>query len=61
MKVSVDVEKCIGCGACAATCPQCFEMIDGKSNVKADDCECQDCSLQDVADACPGEAISVSE
>lgn len=61
MKLSVDQEKCIGCGACAATCPPCFEMIDGKSSVKAEECDCQECSLTDVADSCPAEAITVSE
>lgn len=59
MKITVDQEKCISCGACAATCPQCFEMIGGKSSVKSENCDCQECSLADVADACPGEAISV--
>jgi ferredoxin len=61
MKIIVDSEKCIGCGACAATCPQRFEMIDGKSSVKDDDVECDECSVVDIADACPSEAISIIE
>ncbi len=40
--VSVNKEKCIGCGACEATCPEVFEMKDdmkayvkkGKENAK---------------------------
>jgi len=31
--VSVDKEKCIGCGACEATCPNVFKVKDGKATV----------------------------
>ncbi len=54
MKVSVDAEKCIGCGACAAICPDVFEIKDGKSHVKGSG----DCA-KDGADACPVGAITV--
>ncbi len=33
--VSINQETCIGCGACAATCGDVFEMKDGKAHVKA--------------------------
>jgi len=34
-KIIHDVEKCIGCGACAAICPDFFEMGDnGKARLK---------------------------
>ncbi|MFH1229529.1 MAG: ferredoxin [Candidatus Aenigmatarchaeota archaeon] len=34
-KIIHEVEKCIGCGACAAVCPNFFEMgDDGKSHLK---------------------------
>ena len=59
--VNVDKEKCIGCGACAAVCPDCFEIIDGVSNVKSQDCDCGEMRLEDVADACPVDAISVDK
>jgi len=32
--VSVNQQTCIGCGACAATCSDVFEIKDGKSYVK---------------------------
>ena len=34
MKFSVDQELCIGCGACEGTCPEVFELQNGKSQVK---------------------------
>ena len=26
MKITIDQEKCIGCGSCAAICPESFDM-----------------------------------
>lgn len=60
-KITVDQEKCIGCGACAALCPEVFEMgEDGKSHVKnAAACEKSDC--QGALEGCPVQAISWEE
>jgi len=34
-KITHEVEKCIGCGACVAVCPDFWEMgDDGKSHLK---------------------------
>lgn len=57
-KITVDMEKCSGCGECISVCPgSVFEFNDeGKSNpVHPEDCqEC--CSCVEV---CPESAIKV--
>ena len=53
---SVDKEKCIGCGLCASTCGEVFEMgDDGKAKVKAQkDLPC----VKEAAESCPVNAIT---
>ena len=58
-KIKVDKEKCIGCGACVAACPDSFEMKDGKAVVKKSVVEKLSCE-KDAAAGCPVDAISVS-
>jgi len=59
MKVSVDEEKCIGCGACAAICPDVFEMgNEGKSVVKEEETD-KECA-KDAAESCPVDAILIN-
>ena len=60
MKIKIDKAKCIGCGACAIACPECFEMDGAFSKAKKGaGCECKDCELKEVVEACPVGAISV--
>ena len=57
MAVTVDAEKCIGCGACVAICPNVFEMgNEGKSKVKD---ESGECDLEAAKSGCPVAAISL--
>lgn len=60
MKIKVDSNKCIGCGTCANLCPARFEMVDGKSTVREAVENCS-CDLDEVAESCPVEAITIEE
>lgn len=57
MKIKLDKKKCIGCGACAACCPDVFEMKGDKANpkVKNSDKPC----VKEAADNCPVNAITL--
>jgi len=56
-KVSVNKDKCIGCGACQTSCPETFKLgADGKSEVINPEGKC---NLKEVAENCPASAISV--
>ena len=63
MKVKVNRDSCIGCGACAAICDKVFEIDDeGLSTVKnAEVEESHKQEVQDAADSCPTGAIEVEE
>ena len=60
-KPTVDQNKCIGCGACAAICSDVFELgADGKAKVKNYDTGHDDCIEQSIT-TCPVKAISWKE
>ncbi len=63
MKVKVNKDACIGCGACAAICDEVFEINDeGLSEAKVEEVkeELQD-DVRDAADSCPTGAIEIEE
>ena len=56
--VSVDNEKCIGCGLCASICPEVFEMgKQGKAQVKSGAAKNNE-KCKEATDSCPVQAIS---
>lgn len=62
-KIVVDKEKCIGCGACVAQCPDNFEMVYGdevKAKVKNAEVTNLGCN-KEAADICPVQAISIKK
>jgi len=65
MKVTVDKNKCIGCGACASMEPLVFRINpeDGKSEADSEACAVnqKEESCKEAAGVCPVGAISVEE
>ena len=63
MKVKVNKEACIGCGACAAICDAIIEIDDeGLSKVKKEEVkEDEKQAVIDSAESCPTGAIEVTE
>lgn len=63
MKVKVNKEACIGCGACAAICDSVFEIDDeGLSVVKEEKVKEEDKqAVIDASESCPTGAIEVTE
>jgi ferredoxin len=62
MRVTVDEETCIGCGLCAETCPEVFEMNDDKAQVKVVEVpENVRETCKEAAENCPVEAIQIEE
>ena len=56
--VTIDADKCTGCGECISACPaQVFEMSGDIAEVTDNEClGCESCVL-----LCPAEAIALSE
>ena len=62
MKAVVDKDACIGCGLCADTCSEVFEMADNVATVKVETVPAAvEDSCKEAADACPVDAITIEE
>ncbi len=52
--VSINKEKCIGCGLCVSICSEGFELgDDGKAKIKNKNAKC----IQETKNQCPVNAI----
>ncbi len=68
-KIKHEVEKCIGCGSCAALCPKYFEMTDnGKAHVIGSaEAEIEELEVEKIecaesaAEACPSQCIHIEK
>ena len=58
MRPVVDQELCIGCGNCAALCPEVFELREDKSFVIGPD-KCATCDCEAAVAGCPVSAIEL--
>jgi len=58
VKIKVDREKCIGCGACVSICPSGFEMFEGKAREKKSEVKKLGCE-KEAEESCPVQAIKL--
>lgn len=56
MAVKIDREKCIGCGACEAICPEAFKMEDGKAKFTG---KGKEKCINEAASSCPVQAVKI--
>ncbi|MDK1032412.1 MAG: ferredoxin [Planctomycetia bacterium] len=62
MKVTVDEELCVGCGACVDICPEVFDLEDDMAKVLTDEVPGDlEASAAEAAEACPVDAIIIKE
>ena len=63
MKVKVNRDACIGCGACQVIAPNLFELDEeGISKALVDEVEEQEEEIaRDASDSCPTAAIEIEE
>ena len=61
MQVTIDKELCSGCGLCAETCPDVFEMTDDIAKVKVNPVPANaEACCKEASEGCPAEAIKIT-
>ena len=59
-KIKFEKEKCIGCGSCAATCPDNWEIVEGKAHPKKTTLKEVGCN-KEAEEICPVNCIYVEK
>jgi ferredoxin len=59
MTITIDTTRCIGCGMCAYAAPQVFRVVGKYSTVLAQPASPKDTRVQDAANGCPVNAITI--
>jgi len=62
MKATVDIDLCIGCGLCEATCPEVFKLDEDEGHsmviVETIPASAEACA-EEARDTCPVDAITI--
>ncbi|MFH0752370.1 MAG: ferredoxin [archaeon] len=59
-RIIQDLDACIGCGSCAAVCPENWVMKEDKGVPKSTKVKDVSCN-QEAADACPVQCIMIED
>jgi len=59
-KITIDLNKCVGCGKCTEICPKCFSLNQETGKAEVLNHDDLDCALK-ASDGCPVGAIIVAE
>jgi len=56
MKITINSEKCIGCGVCVSACPEGIEIINDRAVVKNNKAD----GFKEAVEICPIKIISIN-
>lgn len=59
-RIDIDEKACIGCGSCAAICPESFELKAGKAKAKKKEVKEEGC-ITEAAQSCPVQCIKITK